>query len=424
MIPRQQRRVQAKPFVTALVAGGLAGLVAILTYQAMMALQRLIWNTGAGEDGPGATRIVVTILVGGALLLLLARVAPSESMEELLDDANHPAGRSQRKILVTALVAIVSIAFGGAVGPEAGLLAVVAQCSVLVSRRVAQDEAQARAIAQAGTAGALGGIYGAPPVAAAMEDDRADAGTAPSRLLQFVAGLSGFAVFLGLARTVFGGEGVARIPLPDTIDGAEWLLILPLLAGAGAGLAFVWLHRAVDSVAARFSRRWVVTVVGTVAFAALAAAVPLLRFSGHHELAELPSLYASGDAGLLWVLVIGKVAATVLCLVAGWRGGEIFPLIFIGAAAGAAVAAAVPQIDPAAAMAGAMAATLTVGWRKPLAGFVVLLIVIEAPLAIPLLAGVGVGIVVDRVLGATDDGEGTRDPREAAVPSPDGGARS
>ena len=85
-------------------------LVAILTYQVMMLLQHLIWETAAPEAGVGPVRIVVTILTGGALLLLLARVGPSESVDEMLGDSDRPLQRSSRKILITALVAIVSIA--------------------------------------------------------------------------------------------------------------------------------------------------------------------------------------------------------------------------------------------------------------------------------------------------------------------------
>lgn len=53
-----------KPALTAIIAGGLAGLVAILTFQLMMGAQHLIWETGAPVDGPGPVRIVVTILIG------------------------------------------------------------------------------------------------------------------------------------------------------------------------------------------------------------------------------------------------------------------------------------------------------------------------------------------------------------------------
>lgn len=394
---------QWKPALTAIIAGGLAGLVAILTYQLMLLLQHLIWETAAPEDGVGPVRIVLTILTGGALLLLLARLGPSESVDELLGDSDSPLGRTPRKILVTALVAIVSIAFGGAIGPEAGLLAVVAECSVIVSRFIARDEAQARAIAQAGVAGALGGLYGSPPAAAAI--DRDGESLAPSRIMSFVAGISGFLVFLFVARTVFGGQGMAEIPLPEAQPGEAWLVIVPVLAGAAFGILFRMLHHGADGIAARIGKPWLVTIIGTVLFAALAAAIPLVRFSGHHELLELPALLADGASGELWLLAAAKLVAMILCLVAGWRGGEVFPLIFIGAAAGAGTALLLPGVDPAAAVAGAMAATLAVGWRRPLAALLVLVLVVDVSAVMPLLLGVGVGIALDRLIFPQPAGE-------------------
>lgn len=388
---RLQARAAAGPLLTAIVAGGAAGLVALLTFQAMHAVQRLLWETGAPPEGAGPVRIALTILTGGALLLILARFSPSETVDELLRDAEHPWQQSRRTIAVTALVAVVSVAFGGAIGPEAGLLAVAAQCSAVVSRLVGREEARSKEIARAGVAGTLGGLYGSPPAAAALDEEGLSAGN----LNSFVAGVSGFCVFVVVARTVFGGEGVARVPLPESVPGADWLVIVPVLVGAAFGIGFRVLHEAANRLADWAPRRWIVTVVGTAAFAALAVALPLVRFSGHHELTVVPGLVDDGASVELWLLAVAKTAALVLCLVAGWRGGEIFPLVFIGAAAGAATATLIPGLDPAWAVAGAMAATTTVGWRRPLAAFLLLVLVVDQVAVLPLLAGVGVGMLVN-----------------------------
>ncbi len=391
--------IALKPALTAIIAGGLAGLIAILTFQLMMGAQHLIWETGAPVEGPGPVRIVVTILIGRALLILLARISPSETVDELLDDADQPWVQSWKKILLTALAATVAVAFGGAIGPEAGLLAVVMGCGAIVSRRIAHSEA--RAIAQAGVAGALGGLYGSPPAAAAI-DGRGDRLT-PSKLMSFVAGISGFLVFVYFATNVFGGHGLAGIPLPQGREGQDWLVIFPVIVGAFCGIGFRALHGAADRVTARITRPWLVTVIGTVLFAALAAALPLVRFSGHDELDDIQTLFAQGEGGQLWLLAAAKIVAVVLCLSSGWRGGEIFPLIFVGAAAGSATALLLPDVDPAAAVAGALAATITVGWRRPLAALLLLLLLIDLSVAMPLLVGVGAGVTLDRIVFGTPD---------------------
>ncbi|GAA1405941.1 hypothetical protein AUR04nite_16620 [Glutamicibacter uratoxydans] len=387
--------IALKPPATAVITGAAAGTIALLTYQGMLALQHLVWAPAADGSLAGPLRIFLTIVLGGVLLLLLARIEASESVDQLLRDAEHPRSRSRRKILVTALVAIVSVAFGGAIGPEAGLLAVVAQCAVIVSGFIARDEAQARAISQAGAAGVIGGLYGSPPAAAAITGDGES--LAPSRLMSFVAGISGFLAFTGLSRSVFGSTGLAAIELPEPGSGSSWLLIVPVLVGVGMGAAFRWLHHGAEALAAKMSRPWAPMAAGTLLFAGLAAAVPLVMFSGHHEMAGITDALAGGEAGTLWIVAGSKILAVVLCLAAGWRGGEIFPLVFVGAAAGAATALMLPGLDPASAMAAAMAATLAVGWRRPLAALFVLVLVLESGLALPLLLGIGVGTVIDKV---------------------------
>ncbi|ALG84157.1 chloride channel protein [Gordonia phthalatica] len=386
------RLAELRALLVTVAAGAGAGLVAVLTYQAMLALQRLVWTTGADGEDVGPWRIAITILIGGALLILLGRFGRSESVDELLAAAESPRSEASRQIIVTALVAIVAIAFGGSVGPEAGLLAVVAQCAAIVSRVIARTEARAREISRAGVAGALSGFYGAPPAAVAIDGDQLPA----SRLMSFIAGIAGFFVFLSVSRSVFGNSGVPELPLPAGTDGADWMLIVPALIACGFGLAFRVLHYHAERLAARIATPWQVTAIGTVAFAAVAVAFPLVRFSGHHELTLLPEMFGDGDASEIWTVAIAKVVALVLCLTAGWRGGEAFPLIFIGGLVGAGTALALPGLDPAAAVVAAMAAALAVGWRRPLASLLVLVLVLDTGYALALLIGVGLGAIVDR----------------------------
>ena len=79
-----------------------------------------------------------------------------------------------------------------------------------------------------------------------------------------------------------------------------------------------------------------------------------------------------------------------MCLAAGWRGGEFFPLIFIGAAVGAGTGLLLGS-DPGPAMAAGLAASVVAGWGKPLAAFLVIILFVTGAPVLALLAGVGVG---------------------------------
>lgn len=137
--------------------GAVAGVLAQLTLQGMTSLQHLVWA------GPAPWwRIAATICAGGALLIVLRRISEPLSMAELLRADPTDRARRHRIILVTAMSGIVSIAFGGAVGPEAGLLAVIALVSVLVGHFIIRDLREERMLHSASTAGALSGLYASP----------------------------------------------------------------------------------------------------------------------------------------------------------------------------------------------------------------------------------------------------------------------
>lgn len=396
----------------AIVYGGIAGLVAALTFSGMTALQNLVWGAVGELFGDATSQILVTILAGGALLILIDRAAPTEDLQTLLNQSGDPDGLPRRAVLTTAFAAIVAVAFGGAIGPEAGIVAVVAQLSTIVAHLIGEDVAMRRTIGQAGSAGALGGFYGSPPGAAAIDGDQ----LGPQKVLQFGAAFAGFFVFLAVMRVMPDGSG-ARISLPpvDVAYFSPWLLAVAGIAAA-AGLAFRALHHLLELAAQRIRRTWATIAIGTILFAALAALVPLVRFSGHHELHDLQVLTDSGAWSTLLLVAAAKIVALSLCLVSGWRGGEFFPLIFIGSAIGAAAAVLVPGLAVGAAMATGMAATTAVGWRRPLAVLLILVLLVDTPVALPLVVGAGIAYLVTLLIpgsgDAPDDGESP--PPEAA----------
>lgn len=186
----------------AMLYGAAAGVLAQLTLQGMTSLQHLVWA------GPAPWwRIAATICAGGALLIVLRRISEPLSMAELLRADPTDRAKRHRIILVPALSGIVSIAFGGAVGPEAGLLAVIAQVSVLVGHFITRDLREERMLHSASIAGALSGLYASPPGAAATDDGE----LGPQKLLQVLAGVAGFFAFMFCSKVVFGNNGIAAV---------------------------------------------------------------------------------------------------------------------------------------------------------------------------------------------------------------------
>ena len=92
-------------------------------------------------------------------------------------------------------------------------------------------------------------------------------------------------------------------------------------------------------------------VVGFIAFA-----LPLTATGGSTQLAYETSNIPDLSIGLLVAVVIGKIVAFVMSQEAGFLGGPVFPILFIGGTAGIIVAVLFPDIPEPLAVAAMMAA--------------------------------------------------------------------
>ncbi|MFV0294079.1 MAG: chloride channel protein [Paracoccus sp. (in: a-proteobacteria)] len=369
-----------------------AGMVAALVLWMMGLVSRVVW---AGPES--WWYVFLIIMTGGGLIASLRRVYDGEPLAEQLADIRDPAPDARHNAMVMAIMAIVAVGFGGAVGPEAGILAVVTELSALVSIRLARSNQETRLLAEASAAGALGGLYGSPPAGAVVVEEHPEA----PRWQLYLAALTGLFGFL-MTASLFLPEHALRLKLPDYVasgNGSDMILsLLPALFGAGAALFFALILPFLQLFLRKCGGVVVQTMIGTTLFACLAAALPILRFSGHHEFGAL--LEWGQGAGMMPLLGLSllKAMALAICLAAGWRGGAAFPLMFVGAAAGDAALMLIPVTPPTAALVAGMTAALTVGMGKPVAAIFIALLILGTPAVGPLCIGAAIGWAVSRLV--------------------------
>lgn len=395
----------------AVLAGGygaVAGGVTAIVFRAMQALTNAIW--GSETTPHSALTVFGTIMLGGALIALLRRVetrlaggappSPDSFGQQLKAAATLPVDHLRRGLMV-GLAATLAVAFGGAVGPDAGLVAVATELSALVAALLARDADERRLIGAAGAAGALGGFYASPPAGAFLAESPGPEDRLP-RALVFLASVAGLAGFVLVLEMLPGGEGHLVVALPDytpSRTASELLAVVPpALAGGLVGLAFVTILPRLRAGLETLGGPVLQTLTGTLAFAALAALWPELRFSGHHQIGAMLEWGAQAGPGPLAMLAGLKVLALSLCLAAGWRGGAIFPLLFAGAAAGAAVAAAVPlQAPVSAGLLAGMTAAATLGMGRPVAAVLIVAFLVSPTAIGPLSIGALIGVALARL---------------------------
>ena len=135
------------------------------------------------------------------------------------------------------------------------------------------------------------------------------------------------------------------------------------LLGMAAVRAFPYVHGAFR----RLRHPMLMLPAGGLVLGALAAlGGSLTLFKGLDEIAELAKNPDSRSAGEYALLTVVKLAALLVAASCGFRGGRIFPAVFVGTALGlgahAAVSGVHPSIGVSAAVLGLLLAITRQGW--------------------------------------------------------------
>ena len=272
------------------------------------------------------------------------------------------------------LAAAATLSFGAVLGPEAPLIMIGSGLGVLAVKLASRD-APARAstvIAAAGSFAAISSLLGNPILGAFLLLETAGLG-GPMLGIVLLPGLLaagvGMLIFLGLDElTGFGTFSLSIPGMPPfdrpTVAMFGWALVFGLVAPfVGRGIQLLAL-----AVRPRVERRMVVLMpLLGVAIAGLAIGfseatghgIANVLFSGQNEIGPLVDGAGGWTVGALLLLILCKGVAYALSL-SSFRGGPVFPALFIGAAGGMA-AADLPglELTPAVAMGiGAMCAVM------------------------------------------------------------------
>ena len=243
-------------------------------------------------------------------------------------------------------VSVVSLIFGASLGPSLGIIVFGGGLGAwLVSRRPEADEAERQENSLAGMAGGLGAVFSGPLFASVMDTElspRPKRDYVSSFVPRFIAAVVGYLIFFGVTSQVMLGS----YAIPDYTF--EWVHILyaPLLGllAAATLVVFVVIDKVIG-LAAQYSPNPYLTAL---AFGALigfiAFAVPLAAAGGSSQLVHVTENLGALGVGLLIVVVLAKMAAVSLSNKAGFLGGQVFPMLFIGGTVGALISAVVPEI--------------------------------------------------------------------------------
>ena len=312
-----------KWLILGVLIGAMAGIGAIVFYEALLACTHFFLGTLAGyhvptpvsEGGHGASKsftrpwalpLVVGLgaLLGGIIVFRFAPEAEGHGTDAAISAVHHnPRGIRFRAVIVKIVASALTIGAGGSGGREGPTGQISAGFASLLARELDLSPADARIAVVTGIGSGIGAIFGAPLGGAVLaceilyRDDFDAAALLPS----FVASLVGYVIFgtvVGFT-PLFGFAGSYHFSDPTHL---VWFALIGVLGGL-IGLLYAKGFYGISDLFGRLALpRWVKPAIGGVIVGLIALAIPEVLGTGYgwiqqslgHQLLTLP----------LWIVLV------------------------------------------------------------------------------------------------------------------------
>ncbi|WP_327365996.1 chloride channel protein [Streptomyces sp. NBC_01217] len=352
------RLIRTRAYVMLLLAAAMLGVpVSVVAFGFLALVHRLQSLTyddlprALGFAGTPSWWPVPLLAVAGLLVGLTVRHLPGKGGHRPADGLMNTGAPAAVELPGIALAALVSLGVGAVLGPEAPLIALGGGLAVYTVRLV-KPGISPKASAVVGAAGsfaAVSALLGSPLLGAFLLMEASGLGGAMLGMV-LVPGLLaagiGSLIFTGLGSwTGLGTYSLAlhHVPHAQQPDLAQfgWAVAVGLAAAfAGTGI-----QRLALFLQAHVERRTVVAtavmglIIGLIAFGyaqSTGREASGVLYSGESALDPLLSAGAGYSVATLLVLALCKALAYCASL-SSFRGGPVFPAMFVGAAGGIAL---------------------------------------------------------------------------------------
>lgn len=383
--------------IVGLLTWGFLGMISLSTHFLWVALPKTLhiqnWT-------------LLLCLVGGVLVGLCQKHFGNYpyGMDHVMAEFKETKRIDYKSLHKSTIAAFCVLSFGASLGPEAALVGIIGGLSTwagdtlksLIKKKLVLNE-YGEIMTEYNIEATIGMIFKTPlfGVTTFFEDKK------DSRLIRMIKALiyltttvSGFGAFILLSKidnrsTTLADFGSAMVGkneimamIPLMLVGVLFAMLYECFGGA--------LHKAFKPLE---NYKIIRAVVGGLVLGLIGTALPIVMFSGEHQLTDLADGWRSMSIWLLFAVGIIKLFLTEFCLSSGWRGGHIFPVIFAGVSIGYAIALMFP-IDPVTSIA-IVTTSLTSGvLKKPIAVVVILMLLFPVKLIIPMILAAYIPIYV------------------------------
>ncbi|HAT1635247.1 TPA: ion channel protein [Raoultella planticola] len=323
--------------IPAVIIGIASSLVLIVTMKIAAILQHVIWSSvplGLGIEASGQLWTIAVLTLTGIAVGLVVRFSPGHAGPDPATESliGAPISTGALPGLVAALV--LGLAGGVSLGPEHPVMVMNIALAVAIGSRLFPRVSSLdwTILAASGTIGAL---FGTPVAAALIFSQTLNSSNDVPLWDRLFAPL--LAAAAGALTTDLFVHPNFSLPIPvypqmhfvDILSGA----IVTLIAIA-VGMVAVWCLPRLHALMNRLKNPVLTLGLGGLLLGILGAAGGhITLFKGLEEMQQI-ALSQTLTAGDFLLIALVKLAALVIASASGFRGGRIFPAVFVGVALG------------------------------------------------------------------------------------------
>ena len=305
----------------------------------------------------GAAVIFVPVVGGIIVTFIVSNFAPEakgHGVPEVMDAIYYKGGVIRPVVAaVKSIASAVAIGTGAAVGREGPIIQIGSALGSTFGQILKLTPAQRIVLVAAGAGAGIAATFNTPLGGVLFVTELMLPEVSVNTFLP-VATATGVATFLG--RLFFGPDPAFSVPdmvpLPNSLGGGTFTLLLYIVLGVLTGLAAAAFIRGLhlvedvfDKIPGRYLRHMIgMLLVGILMFL-------LFRYFGHYYVegvgyATIQAILNGqlAGAGLLALLFVGKLSATSTSLGSGSSGGVFSPSLYMGATLGGAFAGLLVQL--------------------------------------------------------------------------------
>lgn len=391
MLLHPRARAMLALALPAMTVGVASALILLVVAVASNLLQHFLWQVAPPAFGATADTwwwILGMLTATGFVVGLIVHYVPGHAGPDPATVSLFGAPLPLAVLPGLALALIVALAGGVSLGPENPVIAIIVGVVVATGTRLL-PQVPGQAWLMLAAAGTIGAMFGTAVAAALLFTELVSATKDRPMWDQLFAPLvaagSG-ALTMANFEAVDFSLGVTPYTYPEILVADIGLGMLVTLAAVLAGLVLVWLfpisHRFFQSIRHPVA---MLTAGGFVLGLLGILGGPITMFKGLAEMKELASATASYTAAGLAAIVVVKLAAVLVSATCGFRGGRIFPLVFVGVAFGLMMHELFPAVHIALAVACAVMGFTLVATRDGWLSLFMAAVMVPGPRLVPLL---------------------------------------